>query len=640
MRIQRFTFLCLACTCLGRRVQTAIQALEDSSLARHSDALQRSSQSFVELKHSLTLGHAITQQDVIATGDGFISELMHSAGLASSVLQKNDGGIEDFEYYEVLKRIITNPTYNSKRVIGAVLPEDSIDVRVDGMIVPHYLWKKKGVVPFILLNSDMEEEKDGVQMMKPPPHLQETLAKAISHHFYGAQIDLSVIKKPHKEGIRRVVAQQFARALTILSVGLVPILRPRVLLNATEKEKCEEYLLETILENLDKLAPHQRVMFELTLPTKKNLYLPVVGHANTIRVTALSGGRSRAEACALLAENPGMIASFSRAFSEGLHANQTDEEFAETLDTSCQMLYDASLHSKKELQMAKIRDQPGFFSALDQSGGSTPKALAFYGIDESEYRSKSEMFQKVHDMRTRMVTNPKYNGARVVGAILFEMTMDRKINGMPTAKYLWDVKKVVPFLKIDKGLAEPKDGCQLMKDMPELDKLLDKAVRNGIFGTKERSLIKEPNEECIKKIVEQQFEVGLKVIAKGLVPMLEPEVDIQAEHKEQCEELLLKHLLIGLKNLTPEQKVIFKLSIPTRRNMYKPLMEHPNTVKVVALSGGYTRDEACKLLSANNGMIGSFSRAFAEGLSAKQTDREFTEVLDKSCDMILEASRT
>mmetsp|Transcript_117789 Transcript_117789/g.340506 ORF Transcript_117789/g.340506 Transcript_117789/m.340506 type:complete len:244 (+) Transcript_117789:1-732(+) len=243
-------------------------------------------------------------------------------------------------------------------------------------------------------------------------------------------------------------------------------------------------------------------------------------------------------------------------------------------------------------------------------------------------------------MRTRIIVNAKFTGERTVGAILFEQTMDREICGKPTARYLWEEKKVVPFLKIDKGLQDEKDGVQLMKDMPQLDALLDRAVAAGIFGTKERSVIKRADEAGIRAAAGQQFEIGRQVLAKGLVPILEPEVDIKAADKDKCEELLLAALLDGLAKLGPEQRVIFKLTIPSKPNLYKPVMEHANTLRVVALSGGYSRDDACKLLAENAGMIASFSRAFSEGLSAKQSDEDFTATLDMSTEMIYQASST
>jgi len=588
------------------------------------------------------------QHKKISKQDGFFSALDQSGGSTPKALLSY--GIEESEYngdeemmgkvHEMRTRIITNPKYNGKRVLGAILFENTMDREISGMPTAQFLWKKKRVVPLLKIDKGLAEEKDGCQLMKDMPQLDELLDKAVAAGIYGTK-ERSVIKAPNKAAIQRVAEQQFEVGLKVIAKGMVPILEPEVDINAKDKAQCEEMLLDACMEGLGKLTPDQKVIFKLTIPTKTNLYLPLMAHPNTVRVVALSGGYNREESCKQLAQNAGMIASFSRAFAEGLSAKQTDEEFSATMDLSCKMISEASRAGKKKaFQMVKVRDQPGFFSALDQSGGSTPKALKLYGIEESEYSGDAEMMDKVHEMRSRIITNPKYHGARVIGAILFEATMDRQIDGMRTAAYLWEKKRVVPFLKIDKGLAEEKDGCQLMKDMPELDKLLDKAVRAGIFGTKERSVIKDANEEGIKKVAEQQFEIGLKIIAKGLVPILEPEVDINANNKAKCEELLLKYCLEGLAKLTPEQKVIFKLTIPSKTDLYTPLMEHANTVRVVALSGGYDRENACKQLAPNKGMIASFSRAFAEGMSAKQSDEEFTALMDKSCEMLYQASRT
>jgi fructose-bisphosphate aldolase class I len=588
------------------------------------------------------------QFNKIANADGFFSALDQSGGSTPKALKIY--GVEESEYsgeaemmdkvHEMRTRMITNPKYNGRRVIGAILFEATMDREISGMPTATFLWKKKRVVPLLKIDKGLADEKDGCQLMKDMPQLDELLDKAVKAGIFGTK-ERSVIKAANKEGIKKVAEQQFEVGKQICAKGLVPILEPEVDINCPNKAEAEDILLDCLMDGLGKLSPDQKVIFKLTIPTKANLYLPLMSHPNTVRVVALSGGYEREESCKQLSENIGMIASFSRAFAEGLNAKQTDKEFTDIMDLSCKMITNASRAGKKKVQqMAKVSTAPGFLSALDQSGGSTPKALLQYGVEESEYNGEKEMMDKVHEMRSRIITNPKYHGARVLGAILFEATMDRKIEGKPTAKYLWENKKVVPFLKIDKGLADEKDGCQLMKDMPELDKLLDKAVKAGIFGTKERSVIKEPNEEGIKKIAEQQFEIGLKIVAKGLVPILEPEVDIKATNKEKCEELLLKYLLEGAAKLKPEQKVMYKLTIPTKTNLYTPLVEHANTVRVVALSGGYVREESCKMLGQNKGMIGSFSRAFAEGMSAKQSDEEFSALMDKSCQMIYEASRS
>jgi len=282
----------------------------------------------------------------------------------------------------------------------------------------------------------------------------------------------------------------------------------------------------------------------------------------------------------------------------------------------------------------------GFIAALDQSGGSTPKALRLYGIDEDQYGSEAEMFDLIHAMRSRIATSPAFTGDKVIGAILFEMTMDREIGGKPSARYLWEDKRIVPFLKIDKGLEDEAGGVQMMKGIPGLSDLLDRAVAHGIFGTKERSVIHSANAAGIANIVAQQVDLGFEVLAKGLVPILEPEVDIRAEDKAEAEEILLAELTKGMDAIPEGQQVMLKLTIPTRPDLYAPLIAHPRVLRVVALSGGYSRDEACQKLARNHGMIASFSRGLTEGLSAQQSDAEFNAALAEAIDAIHAASIT
>jgi len=291
-----------------------------------------------------------------------------------------------------------------------------------------------------------------------------------------------------------------------------------------------------------------------------------------------------------------------------------------------------------EQQLQKMKSHPGFIAALDQSGGSTPKALALYGIKEGAWSNEDEMFAIVHQMRTRMITSPSFTGERIIGAILFENTMDRDIEGQPTADYLWNVKRVVPFLKVDKGLAAEKDGVQLMKPMPALAALLDKAKTKHIFGTKMRSFIKQASAAGIKDIVNQQFELAAQIIAGGLVPIVEPEVDIHCPEKARAEELLKAAILEKLNQLPAGQLVMLKLTLPERDNFYADFVKHPKVLRVVALSGGYSREEANNRLRRNHGIIASFSRALAEGLSAQQSDAEFNAMLDQSIQSIFEAS--
>jgi fructose-bisphosphate aldolase, class I len=290
--------------------------------------------------------------------------------------------------------------------------------------------------------------------------------------------------------------------------------------------------------------------------------------------------------------------------------------------------------------LSKMRSGKGFIAALDQSGGSTPKALKLYGLDESSYGNEAEMFDRIHEMRSRLITSPSFNGDRVIGAILFEMTMERTIEGMGTAEFLWQKKHVVPFLKVDNGLADEVDGVQLMKPIPQLGARIEAANRHGVFGTKMRSVINLANASGIRAIVSQQFEFGKEIIAGGLVPIIEPEVNIKSPEKQEAENILKKELIEFVSSLSEGQEIMLKLSLPTEADLYKELVGHPRVVRVVALSGGYSREEANSLLSKNHGVIASFSRALTEGLSAQQSDSEFNEALDKTIQGIYEASLT
>lgn len=301
------------------------------------------------------------------------------------------------------------------------------------------------------------------------------------------------------------------------------------------------------------------------------------------------------------------------------------------------MMRSATVRAMNTEQSAKVANGQGFIAALDQSGGSTPKALRLYGIEESEYSGDEEMFDKIHEMRTRIITSSVFSGERVLGAILFENTMDRSIEGMGSAEYLWNVKGVVPFLKVDKGLADEADGAQVMKPMPGLDALLDRAREHPVYGTKMRSVIKLANARGVDAVVDQQFEVGRQILAKGLMPIIEPEIDIHSPEKAAAEALLRTSMLRQLDTMG-DQRVMLKLTLPDEAGFYASVIAHPNVARVVALSGGYTRQDANAKLAANAGMIASFSRALTEGLSAQQSDEEFDRVLDESIEGIYRAS--
>lgn len=291
-----------------------------------------------------------------------------------------------------------------------------------------------------------------------------------------------------------------------------------------------------------------------------------------------------------------------------------------------------------EKQLQQMTSKKGFIAALDQSGGSTPKALRLYGIPEDKYSTDDEMFDLVHEIRTRIIKSPSFTGEKIIGAILFEKTIERKIDDKFTADYLWEEKGIVPFLKVDKGLQPEANGVQLMKDIPTLDELLKKGIEKHIFGTKMRSVIKSANEEGIKAIVAQQFDIAKKILSYGLIPIIEPEVDIHSVDKEKCEEILKKEIFANLDKLDKDQKIMLKLTIPSVEGFYSDVIAHDNVLRVVALSGGYTRADSNEKLAKNPGLIASFSRALTEGLNVDQTQKEFDDLLEESIDGIYQAS--
>lgn len=289
-------------------------------------------------------------------------------------------------------------------------------------------------------------------------------------------------------------------------------------------------------------------------------------------------------------------------------------------------------------QLSQVKSRKGFIAALDQSGGSTPKALKLYGVEESAYSSEAEMFDLVHAMRARIIKSPVFTSERILGVILFEMTMNRQIDGMGSAEFLWQKKGIVPFLKVDNGLADEVDGAQMMKPIPQLAARISSALSHGVFGTKMRSVIKLANPKGIDAVVAQQFAFGKEILAGGLMPIIEPEVDIKSPEKERCEELLRSAILSELDKLSADQQVMLKLTLPSQINFYKPLVDHPRVLRVVALSGGYSREDANAMLAKNDGVIASFSRALTEGLSAQQSDAQFDAVLDNAIEGIYQAS--
>merc|ERR1712193_83 len=606
---------------------------------------------------SQVAGNAVKEEQLkkMTEDKGFISALDESGGTSPKTLAAYGVTADDYKddaemmsmVHDLRAKIMTNPMYKEGSIIGAILFEDTINRDVEGIPTTQYLWDKKKVVPFLKSDIGLAPPADGVQMMKDHPGLEDMLDRGLAKGVWGTK-QRSQIQAANPEGIKKLVEQQFEFGKRTIAKGMIPILEPEVDITAADKAKIEEMLLPELMAGLDKLSPDQKVIFKLSLPEKANLYAPLMGYPQVVRVVALSGGYDLAESNKRLAQNAGMIASFSRTLREGLHVSQSDEEFTKTLGATLDAVTDASKapsygsqvagNAVKEAQLKKMTNDPGFISALDESGGTSPKTLAAYGITDKDYKDQDEMMSQVHDLRAKIMTNPTYKEGSIIGAILFEDTINRDVEGVPTAQYLWNKKKVVPFLKSGIGLAPAADGVQMMKDHPGLEEMLDRGLAKGIWGTKQRSQIQAANPEGIKKLVEQQFEFGKRTIAKGMIPILEPEVDITAADKGKIEELLLPELMAGLDKMSPDQKVIFKLSLREKANLYAPLMGYPQVVRVVALSGGYDLAESNKRLAQNAGMIASFSRTLREGLHVSQTDEEFTKTLGATLDSVTEAS--
>merc|ERR1719436_295697 len=520
---------------------------------------------------SQVTGNAVKEEQLkkMTNDPGFISALDESGGTSPKTLAAY--GITDKDYkdqdemmskvHDLRAKIMTNPTYKEGKIIGAILFEDTINRDVEGIPTCEYLWDKKKVVPFLKSDIGLAPPADGVQMMKEHPGLEDMLDRGLAKGCWGTK-QRSQIQSANPEGIKKLVAQQFEFGKRTIAKGMIPILEPEVDITAKDKAEIEALLLPELMKGLDTLKPEDKVIFKLSLPEKANLYAPLMGYPQVLRVVALSGGYDLAESNKRLAQNAGMIASFSRTLREGLHVTQSDEEFTKTLGATLDSVTEASKaptygsqvagNAVKEEQLKKMTNDPGFISALDESGGTSPKTLAAYGITDKDYKDQDEMMSKVHDLRAKIMTNPTYKEGSIIGAILFEDTINRDVEGMPTAEYLWSKKKVVPFLKSDVGLAPAADGVQMMKDHPGLEDMLDRGLAKGIWGTKQRSQIQSANPEGIKKLVEQQFEFGKRTIAKGMIPILEPEVDITAADKAKIEELLLPELMAGLDKLSPD----------------------------------------------------------------------------------------
>ncbi|CAK0887847.1 unnamed protein product [Prorocentrum cordatum] len=582
----------------------------------------------------------------VETSDGFFVALDQTASRNDPILQRYGVPVETFDkgelsrkLHQMRSRIFTDPKFNGSRVIATTLSEDSMDRKVSGMPTAKYLWQVKHVVPFLRVDRQYAKETNGVRLINDTSKLDKLLDKACSAGMFGTKARNS-IRLANAAGIKAVVDQQFEIASKVMAKGLVPILMPEVDISSPDKGACEELLLDALMAGLQKLRSDEKVIFWLTLPTKSNQYFPLIHHPNSIRLVALSGGYNRGESCQMLKQNCGMVAGFGRAFTEEMRYSMSDKDFSKVLDEACEQVFRVSKRMPvREEQAVKVSGQEGFFVALDQTGNNTRRILESYGWASDELGDQTSLQAKLHAFRARVFTHPRFNGSRVIGVLLSTDTMDMEIAQLPTPQYLWEQKKVVPFLRVDRGVMDEADGVQLMRDIPRLPATLEKATQLGFFGVKHRNIVLQPNSYGIKQAVEQQFEVARLGLKAGLVPIIQIEVDINSPDKADCERILRQSLMSGLRTIDKKDKVILLLSIPTKADAFRPLMEHDQVLRVLASSGGYRREQACDKLRENAGLVASFGRAFLDAMNRRQTDNEFARAMDESCDAIFQASR-
>eukprot|EP00931_Biecheleriopsis_adriatica_P051297 TRINITY_DN29739_c0_g1_i1.p1 TRINITY_DN29739_c0_g1~~TRINITY_DN29739_c0_g1_i1.p1 ORF type:complete len:1305 (+),score=285.02 TRINITY_DN29739_c0_g1_i1:47-3916(+) len=580
------------------------------------------------------------QSSKVQNMDGFFAALDQGG---KSVLQKYGAAVDNLDEQELQtqltkmrKRILSDPALNGSRVLAMAISEDFMDVEIEGLPSPEYLWKVKDIVPFVKVDKGLQAERNGVQLAKLPAQLDRLLDKAVSRQLFGAKARCA-IRLPNTAAIKAAVEQQMSLAKTACAKDLVPVLLFEVDINSPQKAECEMILCKELLAGLDSLRQTEKVVLWMTLPTVPNRYTSLCGHPCLIRLVGLSGGLEHAEACRQLSNNVGMIAGFGRAIVEGLKEELDDEMFTKVLDDSISKVFEVSKsRSSKFEQMIKMTDQEGLIATFDQEGDSLREQLSNYGIDCSD--NEQQMRNEAHDMRSRVITNHRFNGSRIIAVVLPEDSMAREMGRMLTAKYLWEVKRIVPLLKIDRGRLPEKDGVQLLRGADKLSAAMDKAIAFGCLGVKFRSIIRLPSAVGIKAAVEQQVEVAKQCLAKGLLPVLHLEVTTESPDKAGCERILRQALMAGLRQFGTKDKVLLELSIPETADNYRPLLQHKRAARVAFLSGGCGLQEACKKLTQNPGVIAAFGRALLEGLSVKQTDTQFTKKMEKSVKAVLTAS--
>lgn len=477
--------------------------------------------------------------------------------------------------------------------------------------------------------------KNGVKLMKKVPSLDSILDAAAEAGIFGTKMK-SVIKSPDKVGIPKLVQQQFQWGLKMFAKGLVPVHLIEVE-NKAAKAQCEELLVNALLSELSKLQTFEKVVLWLSLPSRPNGHLQLMHHPNVIRVVASSGSYSHSDLSKLLADNVGLIAGFGRAVIQDLRDDMSDDDFTTKLDSACQSFFKLSKNKPvRDAQMAKITFQRGCMVPFDQAS-SIPAMVEAYGADTSKI-SQERLEDEFHKIRTRIMCNPKFNGSMVFATVLTKATCVQQVDGMPTPKYLWEVKRIVPFMKIESGLQQESDGVRLMKQSEQFDDTMETALASGCLGVKLRIVIRLPKAKAIEGALKQMFSYASRLLAKGLVPLLQVEVEPTSPDAAACEKILRQSLKDHLNLLNKGEQVMFSLCLPVKPNTYKALSDHRNTIRIMGLQDNLSNDEAMAKLEENDSISAGLIKPLLHGLSARQTEQEFTKTLEKQLAQLVQAS--
>lgn len=530
------------------------------------------------------------------------------------------------------ERVFSNSSLNGTVALGATISPDMISQQMGNRPLPKYLWEVKKMVSFVSLDKGLQREQNGVMQMEAVAEMEKVVAKASKAGVVGGKTR-SVIRSANKNGIDQICKQQLSYARKLLNKNLVPLLQIEIEIAATDKPKCERYLVAQLFSALKTLKSGEKILLWLSIPETPNIYLPLVAHPNVGRMLVLSGGYGLEESCRRLSQNVGMIAGFGRAFLQGLAISQSQADFTASMEQTSRAMYQVSRSVKAEqMQMVRMASQDGFIAALDARGETLAKTLQQYGSSSAK-ADNGTLSREANKMRTRIMTNPAFHGGRIIACVIPEDMVALNVNTMLCAKYLWEVKKVIPFLRVDVGLAPEARGVCMMQNLEAVKARIEKAASFGCFGTKARTLIKSPDGEGVRAIVEQQFDVAKCALARGLVPILHLEVDADAQDKVRCEQQLRTALASALRQLDKD-KVMLELTLPSKAGSLSAFATHPNVLRAVASSSGLSRTQASEQLRANQGFIGAFGRALIQDVAVKQTEGEFTCNLDNAMDEI------